>query len=101
MSARTNPTRILKAGFSRSEAGAAKLDFVSIDVEGTQLDVLKGFDLHRHRPSLLLVEDHLHELSAHNFIREQGYRLIKRTGLNNWYVPNEAPSRATFIQRLR
>lgn len=98
---RTETVKIMTLDAILQQAGDPKLDFVSIDVEGTQLDVLKGFNLHRHRPVLLLVEDHLHELSAHTFIRKQGYRLIKRTGLNNWYVPNETPLRAAFIQRLR
>lgn len=65
------------------------LDFVSIDVEGMQLDVLRGFSLVRHRPRLLLIEDHLTDLATHRHIQNQGYRLVKRTGLNNWYVPRQ------------
>jgi len=66
-------------------------DFVSIDVEGMQLDVLEGFDLARHRPRLLLIEDHLTDLRTHRHIKAKGYRLAKRTGLNNWYIPRDEP----------
>jgi len=84
------------------EAGNPKLDFVSIDVEGTQLDVLRGFTLRRHRPGLLLLEDHLHNLKVHRYLRRQGYRLVKRTGLNNWYVPKDSPfTLSTAFERLR
>lgn len=69
------------------EAKLPSLDFISIDVEGAQLDVLRGFDLPRHRPRLLLIEDHLLDLKTHRYIAARGYRLVKRTGLNNWYVP--------------
>jgi FkbM family methyltransferase len=67
------------------------VDFVSIDVEGLQYEVICGFDLRRHRPRLLFVEDHLTDLRTHRLIERQGYRLVKRTTYNNWYVPQEAP----------
>ena len=70
-----------------AEAGNPKLDLVSIDVEGLELQVLRGFDLKRHRPAVLLVEDHLQRMGVHRHIVENGYRLVKRTGCNNWYVP--------------
>src|SRR5438445_251844 len=56
-----------------AEAGNPRVDFVSIDVEGTQLDVLRGFDLQRHCPPFLLVEDHLHNLKVHRYLKRQGY----------------------------
>lgn len=70
-----------------AEAGPPRLDFVSIDVEGLQLEVLRGFALARHRPALLFVEDHLLNWDTHFHLRRHGYRLVKRTQLNNWYVP--------------
>jgi len=67
-----------------------QLDFVSIDVEGTQYDVIKGFELQRWKPRLLLVEDHLLDTKTHKLIRSQRYQLVKRTLFNNWYIPNNA-----------
>jgi FkbM family methyltransferase len=74
-----------------AEAANPKLDFVSLDVEGAELDVLNGFDLPRHQPGVLLVEDHLQRLGLHRWIVGRGYRLVKRTGCNSWYVPGGAP----------
>ena len=68
---------------------------MSIDVEGAQLDVLAGFDLARHRPRLLLIEDHLLALTTHRHLTERGYRLVKRTAFNNWYVPRDQPFHLT------
>jgi FkbM family methyltransferase len=68
----------------------APIDFVSIDVEGHELEVLTGFDLARWRPRLLLVEDHITSLAAHHLLTRAGYRLIRRTGENGWYVPAAA-----------
>lgn len=84
------------------EAGVSAVDFVSIDVEGTQLDVLQGFSLALHRPKLLLIEDHLRNLRTHRYLRRQGYRPVKRTGLNNWYVPEGQPfSMSGRVERAR
>ena len=41
------------------------IDFVSIDVEGHEVEVLSGFDLARWRPRLILVEDHVTNLATH------------------------------------
>ncbi len=85
-----------------AEAGSPEIDFISIDVEGTQFDVLRGFTLQKHRPKLLFVEDHLTDWKTHFLIRSQGYRLVKRTGNNNWYVPEGTPGPATtFGERLK
>lgn len=68
------------------------IDFVSIDVEGHEVEVLSGFDLGRWRPRLVLIEDHVASLATHRRLTGAGYRLIRRTGLNGWYVPRaQAP----------
>jgi len=83
------------------EADLPRIDFMSIDVEGVQIDVLRGLSFARHRPGLLLIEDHLRDWRAHRLITAQGYRLAKRTGLNNWYIPADAPFALTSpIERL-
>jgi FkbM family methyltransferase len=99
---RTEMVRMMTLDALLAEAGNPRLDFVSIDVEGTQLDVLRGFTLQRHKPGLVLLEDHLHNLHVHRCLCSQGYRLVKRTGLNDWYVPADAPFRlSTPYERLR
>jgi len=71
-----------------SEAGApAPIDFLSVDVEGHEIDVLSGFDFTRWQPRLILLEDHVVNLTKHRFMQDAGYRLVRRTGLNAWYVP--------------
>jgi len=74
------------------EGGAPQpLDFLSVDVEGHEIEVLRGFDFARWRPRLILLEDHVGNLSKHRFVTSSGYRLVRRTGFNGWYVPANAP----------
>ncbi len=43
-----------------------KIDFFSLDVEGYELNVLKGLDLDRHRPNWMLIEArHREEIESH------------------------------------
>jgi hypothetical protein len=66
---------------------SAPIDLMSVDVEGHELDVLRGFDFSRWKPRLVLLEDHVSNLDKHRFMTKAGYALMRRTGLNGWYVP--------------
>jgi FkbM family methyltransferase len=71
--------------------GINTFDFLSVDVEGMELQVLEGLDLARRKPRLVLLEDHLDTLDLFFYMRRHGYRLVKRTGCNNWWVAPGAP----------
>jgi FkbM family methyltransferase len=70
-----------------NEIDPPKLDFVSIDVEGLQLNVLRGFNLQKYKPLLLLIADHTTSLKTHRYLRQNRHYLAKRTSRNSWYVP--------------
>ena len=73
-----------------SEGNApAPIDLMSVDVEGHELQVLSGFDFERWKPRLVLLEDHVSSLDKHRFMIRAGYALMRRSGLNGWYVPRE------------
>ncbi len=64
-------------------------DFLSIDVEGHELELFKGFDINKWKPRLVILEDHVTHHKKHRWMSENNYQLILRTGLNSWYVPRE------------
>ena len=63
-------------------------DLISIDVEGHEIELFKGFDIRRWRPKLVLLEDHVTTQDKHRFMISNGYQFLLRTGLNTWYVHN-------------
>ena len=65
------------------------IDFVSIDVEGAELAVLRGLDLRRFAPTVLVIEDNSlgRDQSVDNYLREQGYVARYRTRINVFYTP--------------
>ena len=69
-------------------AGVTKIDFLSLDVEGHEIEVMRGLDFKKFQPALILIEDGVRDLSKHRFLKSCGYKLVKRTTLNNWYVPH-------------
>ena len=74
-----------------AEVTTRHIDFVSIDVEGHEIAVLRGFDLSRWRPRVMLIEDKsdLHVTEVERHMSESGYRRFYRSGGNDWYVNSE------------
>ena len=79
----------------------AGFDFISIDIEGHEMEMFKGFDLRKWRPQLVLLEDHVTSHDKHNFMTGCGYQLIMRTGLDSWYVPATSRYSLTLFARLQ
>jgi FkbM family methyltransferase len=99
---RTERVAVMTLDALLAQAGNPKVDFISIDTEGTELDVLRGCTLSQHRPALMLIEDKGITLAKHRHLRAQGYKLVKRTEVNNWYVPQQTDfSMTTAGERLK
>ena len=77
------------------------IDFVSIDVETHEIEVLEGFDISKWRPRLMLIEDLALSLRLHRYITRRGYKWVRRTGLNGWYVPADSPMRVSLFGRFQ
>lgn len=83
------------------QSGIRTVDFVSIDVEGFEVNVLDGFSLERYRPSLVLIEDHANDRSRHRHMVGRAYKRVRRTCLNSWYVPKETDFPVSVFARLQ
>jgi FkbM family methyltransferase len=82
----TVPTRTLDDLVD--EAGFPRIDFMTIDVEGHEMDVLHGFSLERRRPRVVILEDNVGERNSEvaRHMARHGYVNFKRTGIDDWYA---------------
>jgi FkbM family methyltransferase len=69
------------------EAGTKRIDFVTIDVEGHELDVMRGFDLKRWQPTVVLVESAGGAPNVRIAVQlfRAGYARVRRIVINDWY----------------
>lgn len=68
------------------EQAIANIDFVSIDTEGTELDVLAGFDIQKYKPKLFVIEDNFDDPKIQKYLDRFGYVKEKRVGVNDFYL---------------
>jgi len=62
-------------------------DLLSIDIEGHEVELFKGFSIKKWKPKLILLEDHVLNQKKHNYMIQNDYQLLLRSGLNSWYIP--------------
>ena len=85
------------------EAGLEAIDFLKIDVEGAEAEVLAGMDFSRHRPRVILLEavapGSMADASAgwERDLLAQGYRFAFFDRLNRFYVAEEAKALAARL----
>jgi FkbM family methyltransferase len=96
----TVQTRTLDDILREAEA-PAPIDLLVLDVYGRELDALLGFDFERWRPKLIVIADPVANLQRHRFLKESGYRLIRRGSGRGWYVPADAPVASEHWAMLR
>lgn len=87
------PTRSLASVLD--EYAPRPIDFLKIDVEGAESDVIAGGDWQRHRPKIVLAEATYPETDRPNWqqwefiLLEANYTFAYYDGLNRFYVRNE------------
>ena len=62
------------------------IDFISIDTEGTELDVLKSFDVNGYNTKLLIVENNFNDPEIEEYLNTKGWIKDKRVEVNDFYI---------------
>jgi FkbM family methyltransferase len=68
------------------------INFIKIDVEGYEYEVISGNDWEKYRPQVICIEANHIIKDWRPLIKKAGYTLTFFDGLNNYYVANECPA---------
>jgi FkbM family methyltransferase len=63
-----------------------EIDFISIDTEGTEIEVLKGIDFNKYKIKLLVVENNYNDSIIEDYLRKFGYVKQERYKINDFYL---------------
>ena len=63
-----------------------KIDFLSVDVEGTEVDVMKGFDIQRWMPLVIVLENNYNDKHYEDYMSSVGYKKALRNVVNDFYI---------------
>ena len=92
------PARTLDDILTEAKA-PTPIDLLAIDVESHEIEVLDGVTLTRWQPRLIVIEDLAFNTRLHRYLRAHGYKWVRRTGLNGWYVPDDSPMKVSAFGR--
>ena len=60
-----------------------EIDFISIDTENTELNVLKGFDFSKYSVKYFIIENNFNEPACEHYLKEFGYIKLHRIAVND------------------
>jgi FkbM family methyltransferase len=98
MRAKRQPVEVVTLNDVLGQAQPETIDFLKIDVEGAEREVLLGIDLRIWRPRVLLIEATFPntQIPSHgvweDIVLEHGYRFASFDGLNRYYAAEEESS---------
>lgn len=82
----------------------APIDFLKIDVEGWEEQVIAGNDWESFRPTVIIIEATIpdspirRETNIPNFLQDKGYHLVYFDGLNDYYLAQESSDLSCHFQ---
>jgi FkbM family methyltransferase len=90
-SVKTIPVKVRKLDtiLAEHEPGIGEIDILTIDVEGWELNVMRGLSIDRYKPKVVIMENLFNKTEYINFMKERGYKLWRTLEPNEIYVRNE------------
>jgi FkbM family methyltransferase len=65
-----------------------KIDFISIDTENTELDVLKGLNFDEYDIKFFVIENNFDENQVEEYLKTKNFKKLFRNAVNDFYVNN-------------
>ena len=78
--------RNLNSILSNELKNVNKIDVLEIDIEGGEFNCLKGLDLNKYSPSVILLENMDNNKEISNYLRKFNYTLDQKYHFNEFYI---------------
>lgn len=79
------PQRCLTSILTSELSTVDKIDILKIDIEGGELKCLKGLNLEKYRPKIILLENICKNVEINDYLSSKGYILDKEIQYNQFY----------------
>jgi FkbM family methyltransferase len=83
------PVKTIKLNTLLNQIDVKKVDFLSVDTEGFELEVMQGFDPAKYDTKIILLENFLYKESYVEYMNKIGFELIKKINYNYIFKKNE------------
>ena len=65
-----------------------EIDFMSIDTENTELDVLKGLDFNKYKINIFIIENNYNKSHCEDYLKQYGYKKFHHIEVNDFFIKN-------------
>lgn len=91
--------KTLNSIFGQLKIKTGEIDCITIDVEGFEMDVLRGFDMAIFKPKLIIIEANTpaHEQEIIAYLEQKNYNLLTKLGVNLVFKPTGEKSKEIEI----
>ena len=66
-----------------------EIDYISIDVEGSELNVIKSIDFDKHNIFCISVENNYGTNEVENYLNNFGFKFLRNVGADNFFIKNK------------
>jgi FkbM family methyltransferase len=74
--------------FIKDNVEEDRVDVMSIDTEGLEMDVLGGFNINKYMPKVVVIENITGSEEQEVYLKQFGYILVRRHEYNDFYIKN-------------
>ncbi len=91
--------KTLNSIFRELKLKPGEIDCITIDVEGFEMDVLRGFEMALYKPQLVIIEANtpVHEKEIITYLAQKNYTLSNKLGVNLVFIPNNKKAKEIKI----